>query len=54
MTYAIRYRHGTDLARRFSTIRYPWRGPGFPTREAAEEMRAAMPEPDDFEVVEDE
>jgi len=52
MTYAVRYRPGTDLARRFPTTRCPWRGPGIPTREAAEEVRAACPNAESMEVYE--
>lgn len=39
---------------RFHLIRYPAPNrPGYPTRERAEQVRAAMPEPSRMEVVED-
>lgn len=46
------YARGTDNARRFPTIRYPWHAEV--SREKAEQMRAAMPDPEAFEIVEDE
>ena len=51
MTFHIRYRPGTDLARRFPTIRYP-AASGYATRERAEEIRAACPNAEHMEVVE--
>lgn len=50
MTYRLKYRE-TAHHGRFATIRYPAANrPGYPTRERAEQVRAAMPEPDNFEV----
>lgn len=46
------YTRGTDNARRFSTIRYPAHSEV--SREQAEQMRAAMPDPEAFEIVEGE
>lgn len=51
-SYIIRYTPGTDLALRFPSIRYPWRGAGFATREQAEHARAACPNADAMEIVE--
>jgi hypothetical protein len=47
----LRYVRGTPLADRFGTIRYPARHNV--TREQAEHMRQAMPDPDAFEIVEE-
>lgn len=52
MTFRIRYIPGTDLALRFPSTKYPWRGPGIPTREQAEKVRAACPNVEAMEVYE--
>lgn len=52
MTFYIRYRPETDLGRRFPTIKYPWRGGGFPTRERAEETLQACANAASMEIVE--
>jgi hypothetical protein len=52
MSYRVRYVEGSDLARRFPTTRYPWRGPGIPTREEAEKLCAACPNAEVMEVYE--
>lgn len=49
--YRLRYRHDTADGLKFPSIRYPGRK-GVP-RQTAELMRAAMPHPDDFEIVKD-
>ena len=49
--YLIRYRPGTDLARRFPTTRYPARAT-FASREEAEAVRAACPNGEAMDVVE--
>lgn len=52
--YRLRYKPDTNDGKRFKTIRYPtlW-NPPYATRERAELVRAAMPDPSKFEVVED-
>lgn len=50
MSY-LRYKPGTDRAIRFPRVRYPLRR-DIP-REQAEHMRLAMPDPDLFEIVEE-
>lgn len=45
------YRRGTDVALKFPRVRYPWREEVSP--EKAEQMRQAMPDPDRFEIVEE-
>lgn len=45
----LRYKPGTDQAARWPSIRYPWHAEV--TREQAERMRAAMPDPEAFEIV---
>lgn len=52
MTYQIRYRPDTDLGRRFPHMAYPWRGEGYPTREAAEDIMRACANAASMEVVE--
>jgi hypothetical protein len=51
MTYFLRYRRDTPEGEKFGSIRYPSRRNV--TREQAEKMRAAMPRPDVFEIVEE-
>jgi hypothetical protein len=48
--FYLRYAAGTAEADRFPRIRYPWHENT--TRERVEQMRAAMPDPDRFEIVE--
>lgn len=52
MAFVVRYVAGTDLALRFPSVRYPWRGPGFATREHAEKVRQACPNAEAMEVIE--
>ena len=49
--YALRYKPSTHDGDRFSKIRYPAHG-GYPTRERAEVVLAAMPRPEVMEIVE--
>ena len=52
--FRLRYVAGSPDALRFASIRYPtaWHPP-YPTRERAEVVRQAMPDPSKFEIVED-
>jgi len=53
VSYRLRYKLGTRDATRFPTITYPTRwNPPIPTLERAEILRAAMPDPDKFEIYE--
>lgn len=51
MSCYLRYRRDTHEGEKFPSIRYPSRHNV--TREQAERMRAAMPRPDVFEIVEE-
>lgn len=54
MTFRLRYVPGTPTGDKFPTITYPLRPrPGFPTRERAETVLAAMPEPGRMEIIEE-
>lgn len=48
--YYLRYKRDIPEGIKFSSIRYPWTRDV--TREQAEHMRASMPVPDKFEIVE--
>ena len=52
--WRLRYIPNTPDGRRFGSIRYPtaWHPP-YPTRERAETVRQAMPDPSKFEIVEE-
>ena len=52
--FRLRYREGSPDALRFASITYPtaWHPP-YPTRERAEVVRQAMPDPSKFEIVEE-
>lgn len=53
MTYRLRYIPGTPDGDKFPTITYPLaHHPGYPTRERAERVLAAMPNPSRMEVFE--
>jgi hypothetical protein len=49
--YYLRYRRDTVWGERFGSIRYPWRRNV--TRAEAEHVLAAMPTPENFEIVEE-
>lgn len=49
--YLLRYREGTDCGRRFPDTTFPWRGPGYPTEEAAEQVRQQCPNGDQMEII---
>ena len=55
MTFRLRYIPDTNDGVRFATIRYPstWQ-PGYPTRERAAQVLAAMPNPGRMEIIEEE
>lgn len=55
MSFRLRYTPGTNDGIRFASIRYPstWQ-PGYPTRERAAIVLAAMPNPSRMEIVEEE
>jgi hypothetical protein len=54
MSYRLRYIPGTAYGDKFGSIRYPWlRHPPYPTAERAERVRQSMPDPDKFEIVEE-
>ena len=54
MSFRLRYKPGTPTAIKFPTITYPMpHHPGYPTREQAEWVLAAMPEPDRMEIFEE-
>ena len=50
--YILRYKPDSSLGQRFPLTKYPWRGPGFPTRERAEELRALCINAEHIEVIE--
>jgi hypothetical protein len=54
MSFRLRYIPGTRDGERFRTVRYPWTSaPPCVTRERAEVLRQAMPDPTKFEIVEE-
>jgi hypothetical protein len=54
MTYRLRYIPGTHTGDHFPHIRYPWRTrPPYADRERAELVRQSMPDPEKFEIVEE-
>jgi len=54
MSYRLRYIPGTPPGDKFPTITYPLRPkPGYPTRERAETVLAAMPDPSRMEIIND-
>lgn len=54
MSFRLRYIPGTPAGIRFSTITWPLaHKPGYATRERAETVLAAMPEPSRMEVFEE-
>lgn len=54
MSFRLRYIPGTPAGDKFPTITYPlWHRPGYPTRERAQTVLDAMPEPDRMEIVEE-
>lgn len=53
MSFRLKYIDGA-FHDQFKTIRYPAQTrPGYPTRARAEQVRAAMPDPDRMEIEED-
>lgn len=53
MSFRLRYKRGTRDGDKFPSITYPTRwNAAIPTRERAEVLRDAMPDPDKFEVYE--
>ena len=50
--WILRYRPDTALGKRFPLTRYPWRGPAYPTRDRAEEIRVLCVNAEHIEVVE--
>jgi len=54
MSFRIRYIPGTNAGTRFARITYPLsHHRGYPTRELAERVLAAMPDPTRMEIFED-
>lgn len=54
MSFRLRYKPGTPTAIKFPTITYPTsHNPAIPTRERAELLRNSMPDPDKFEIYEE-
>ena len=54
-SYRLRYRKDSTTAERLPTLTYPlYTQPGYDTREHAEKVLAAMPEPARMEIVEEE
>lgn len=50
--FVIRYTPGTQLHARFGDISlHPWKATGYPTREAAETIRAACPNAEHMDIV---
>jgi hypothetical protein len=52
VTWILRYRPDTNLGQRFPLTKYPWKGPGYPTREQAEHIRSLCINAEHIEVIE--
>ena len=51
-SFRLRYKRDSTTAERLPTLTYPlYTQPGYPTRERAEQVLAAMPEPGRMEIV---